>query len=136
MTLGYSLNKLAKYLICEAICKKDREQELDLERFKKLMSGNWSELISSKAGRNLDESKFKKVPVLPLAEDVVKINMYLKDSIQKLSLQLTAGDTNAWPLLCKSVACYLLLFVEAPIPTTNPWKKVTPTPQPEEEGGQ
>ena len=28
------------------------------------------------------------------------------------------------------------VFVEAPIPTTNPWKKVTPTPQPEEEGGQ
>ena len=88
----------------------DEHKLKTFENFIKLCDMEWSEKISSHALRSLSHSKFNKPSILPLAEDVNKLQMYLKTAASQLQQSLMEGDQNAWTQLCKVTLTQVVLL--------------------------
>ena len=81
LKICYTLEKCAFPLRDIGIKTRDSGIEEDAARFGKLFKLEWSQHISFVAVRTMNTSKFNKVRLLPITEDLLKIRTFMIDSI-------------------------------------------------------
>ncbi|XP_061191748.1 uncharacterized protein LOC133199988 [Saccostrea echinata] len=77
--------------------------------FTQLYDFDWSELVSSGARQTLSEKKYNYLKMLPLSEDVFKLNTYLKEKIKEL-LPKVPDNAAFYSDLAKVTLCRITLF--------------------------
>ena len=111
LKLGHSLKKCAQYLKAEALQSNDSNLKERAEGFYACMEVEWSSNISSQALTSLNEEKFNKPRRLPLAEDIKKLNEYLKSRAAVLSESIkTSPNDKDWRDLTEVTLAQLTLF--------------------------
>ena len=89
LKLGHSLKKCALYLETQALQSNDLTLKQKAEGFYQCLEVEWNSCISSRAQTTLNEAKYNKPKRLPLATDIKKLNLHLKDMAQSSSENLT-----------------------------------------------
>jgi hypothetical protein len=110
--LGHSVKHCANLLKGEIIKKKGTaQQRTQIEDFTYLFDSEWSLKLSRHANNDLYVGKWNKPTMLPLAEDVKKLNSYL-NSEQKRNLEIlrTGFSHPAWDQLGKITLAHLIRF--------------------------
>lgn len=101
---------LAAILESEALQKKDLEAVSLAQSLCKLVELNWKE-VSVPANRQLDEQRFNKPQLLPLAEDIMKLSKFLRREGALALVRLSEErSVEAWFDLSKIVLAYLIMF--------------------------
>ena len=71
--------------------RKDKDLQEDAENFEKLLESEWSHRVSHRSLNSLSTSKFNKVQLLPLADDLDKLRKFvlikMSSSVQLLEEQ-------------------------------------------------
>ena len=71
----------------------------------------WKARISTVALRTLDDSKFNRVTMLPITDDLLKIRTYIKDQIPKLTAALHESKSlDDWRSLAEVLGVRLSIF--------------------------
>lgn len=78
LKIGHSLTKCAQILRAQALIEGNDEQLRETDRFLQLYKDEWEYRVSSHALSALHGAKFNKPMYVPLAEDVIVLNKYLK----------------------------------------------------------
>ena len=111
LKLGYAIKQCAQLQQGFALRQRDAEMLESLNYFLKLVDSEWVAQISSVALRSLDDKKFDKPDVSPVASDLLILREYLL-STMKSSLQELQADPNleTWRTLAEATAARLLIF--------------------------
>ena len=111
LKIGYTLEKCACLLRGIGIKTRDLGIEEDAARFGKLFELEWSQQISTVAVRTMNTSKFNKVQLLPITEDLLKIRKFMIDSINiHLNSLLRSKDVSSWRRLAEVLGSRLTVF--------------------------
>lgn len=78
LKIGHSLTKCAQILRAQALIEGNDEELSETDRFLQLYKDEWEYRVSSYALSALHGAKFNKPMYVPLAEDVIVLNKYLK----------------------------------------------------------
>lgn len=78
LKIGHSLTKCAQILRAQALIEGNDEKLRETDRFLQLYKDEWEYRVSSHALSALHGAKFNKPMYVPLAEDVIVLNKYLK----------------------------------------------------------
>ena len=71
----------------------------------------WQTKIANICKKTLDDSKVEKAPLLPLTDYLLKIWVFLKNSIPKLTKKLLeSSDPVTWRALAEAIAIRLTVF--------------------------
>ena len=98
---GHELTRMIEVKYCRSLEEQNQDMVESMERMEKLKQRKWGESVSSAALETLDERRFNTVTALPLTEDLMKLNKYLRDQL--------AVETDYWELQ-KLAAARLLTF--------------------------
>lgn len=75
------------------------------------MSSEWNHYVSHRARTNLEENKWNKKEMIPLTEDVIKLQKYVKSIEENAREKLTDGpDPKAYSVLSESILSQVILF--------------------------
>jgi len=111
LKVGHSLHECANLKRAEAIQRGDTEQQNSAESFTQLYQMQWAKKISSHALRTITERKTSQGQMLPLAEDIQKLHLFLKESAENLTDQLERSpDIKIWTQLARVTLAQLILF--------------------------
>jgi len=114
--IGQSLTKCARILKGLAYQDNDEVTSVFADRFQQLCCNEWNDEISGSAHRTLQTRQLNKPFLLPLTEDVTKLNEHLNNIIDQSIATLTekADSTSeavtAYRLLAESSLVQLILF--------------------------
>lgn len=100
LKIGFSMKKCAEDLLFFSIRNENEQQKQIADTFLQLYSCDWKTSISAKALNSLSQRKFNKTQLLPLVEDVVKMNSYLNKRAEEIK---KIGPRNLMPNLPKFV---------------------------------
>nr|XP_022296603.1 uncharacterized protein LOC111106281 isoform X2 [Crassostrea virginica] len=84
LKLGHSLQKSANFLKSEGLKENDDDKIKTAESFLSLYENDWTDAISSQALSSLHDKKYNKPLLMPLVEDVKKLNCYLEKEARRL----------------------------------------------------
>ena len=94
-----------------AIKRKDCELEQNATRFNELYQLEWSVRIAAVGLRSLADTKFAKIQLLPVTEDLLKLRSHLKLQILELTEQLSEEPKlEIWRALAECVGSRLTIF--------------------------
>lgn len=96
MKLGHLLKKCAKIKKSEALVAGNEQKSKEADDVLSLLESEWTDEVSSKALSTLKENKMhSKEQVLPLTEDIMKLQTYLQKMTSTLqdSLSVTSQTT-------------------------------------------
>lgn len=96
--LGQRIQRVADNMEAEALSSQNNEKKQVVQEFRRMDSLSWNEMIPSAAYRTLEEKKWNKPKLIPLAEDVKKLHMYMTDK-QKVPIILTPVMVESLELL-------------------------------------
>ncbi|XP_035812761.2 uncharacterized protein LOC118471566 [Amphiprion ocellaris] len=109
--LGQSIQRVADIMEAEALSSQNNEKKQVVQEFRRLYSLTWNEMISSAAYRTLEEKKWNKPKLIPLAEDVKKMHMYMTDKQKQYYKQLLVEKIpKNWSNLAKVILAQIILF--------------------------
>ncbi|XP_033108973.1 uncharacterized protein LOC117110386 [Anneissia japonica] len=110
--LGHSLKRCCSIKRAIALKSRDVATQEQCEAFENLCEIEWPDEVSNHAWSTLYKQKWNKPIMLPLEEDVVALNVFLKKKSKECSEKLEAckSDTDAWYTLAKVTLCQLILF--------------------------
>ena len=109
--LGQSIQRVADIMEAEALTSLNNEKKQVVQEFRRMYSLTWNEMISSAAYRTLEEKKWNKPKLIPLAEDVKKMHMYMTDEQKKYYRQLLDEKISKnWSNLAKVILAQVILF--------------------------
>lgn len=109
--LGQSLQKCALIIKADCIRMEDLVSEAQAEKFSELASIEWNHKVSSGARTSLYERKFNKPNMLPLSEDILKIQSKLSEVMEENKKLLISGENKvAWKTLAEVTLSKLILF--------------------------
>lgn len=109
--LGQSLQKCALIIKADCIRMEDQVSEAQAEKFSELASIEWNHKVSSGARTSLYERKFNKPNMLPLSEDILKIQSKLSEVMEENKKLLISGENKvAWKTLAEVTLSKLILF--------------------------
>lgn len=80
LKIGHSLSKCAQILRAQALIEGNDKKLRETDRFLQLYKDEWEYRVSSHALSALHGAKFNKPMYVPLAEDVIVLNKYLKQN--------------------------------------------------------
>lgn len=111
LKVGYSLKRCVSILRGKAFRTKDKDLQEDTDNFEKLLDSEWSHRISHHSLNTMGESKFNKIEILPLAEDLQKLRRSLLSKISS-STQVLAEQPQleAWSHLAHATLARLVIF--------------------------
>ena len=111
LKVGYSLKRCVSILRGKAFRTKDKDLQEDTDNFEKLLDSEWSHRISHHSLNTMGESKFNKIEILPLAEDLEKLRRSLLSKISS-STQVLAEQPQleAWSHLAQATLARLVIF--------------------------
>lgn len=111
LKLGASLKKCSKIVKAEALMTNDDSKSKEADHFHQVCDMEWCDQVSFVALKTLREQKWKKPEMMPLVQDVVLLQKYLK---QEANLIREAIDeqisTEKWYDLAKVVLATIILF--------------------------
>lgn len=112
LKIGIHLKKLASIQIRNGILSKDEEAVRKAENFIKLRENQWTGLISSHALRTLTRKKWNQPEILPVVDDLLLLNKYLKEKSQTYQerLQDDPTDRATWYELSHILLAQIILF--------------------------
>ncbi|XP_071853109.1 uncharacterized protein [Apostichopus japonicus] len=113
LKLGHSLKKCALIVKAEGLKSGDENAVNKSTQFHELCEMKWTEDISVHAHRTLTENKRNKAKALPLAEDVLCLTSYLKETSEvqrKLVKEGTCDSFTAWKSLNELTLTQVMLF--------------------------
>lgn len=103
--------RVADIIEVEALSSQNVEKKQVVKEFRRLYSLTWNEMISSAAYRTLEEKKWNKPKLIPLAEDVKKMHMYMTDKQKQYYGQLLDEKISRnWSNLAKVTLAQIILF--------------------------
>lgn len=103
--IGHALKKLAEDIAFEKLKSGDKEGEEMAETFLKLYERGWTTAVSAKAVRTLESNKYNKPKLLPMVEDIVKINKYISKRCAELE-----QSSDCYREFCNLVLAQIILF--------------------------
>nr|CAI5821174.1 unnamed protein product [Callosobruchus analis] len=112
LKLGHSLRKCSQIVRGVALRKGDLKLEKEMSGFISIMEIEWQNRISSVALRSLSERKMNSAQMLPITEDLMKLNFYLDDIItmHQNNIQDNVDIRYNWSCLDSAVLSRLVLF--------------------------
>lgn len=109
--LGQSIQRVADIMEAEALTSQNNEKKQIVQEFRRMYSLTWNEMISSAAYRTLEEKKWNKPKLIPLAEDVKKMHMHMADKQKQYYRQLLDEKISKnWSNLAKVILAQIILF--------------------------
>lgn len=111
LKIGHTIKKCCVILKSEAIKKLDVDGEMKADSFLNLCNAEWGGEVSCHALKSLDENKWNKLQILPLAEDIVKINKVINTDLAAAKKELQRKVTmKNWDILSKAALSSMILF--------------------------
>ena len=113
LKIGHALQKLAKLVKRNAIQLKDEEKVKAADYFAELCSMEWSDEIARHALGTLTDRKRNKVNLLPLSEDVCKLNTYLDLTSESVRVRMQTNEGSveeAWRQLAEVTLTQIITF--------------------------
>ncbi|XP_056003954.1 uncharacterized protein LOC125662207 isoform X6 [Ostrea edulis] len=111
LKLGHLLKKCAKVAKSEALINGDVEGGSRADNFLTLCENEWTDEISSSALQTLTRNKMNKGYLLPLSEDIIRLNKFLDQKTESLLETLhNRFDRAEWELLNQMTLAQLVLF--------------------------
>ena len=111
LKLGHSLKKCVHILRGHALRRKDKDLQEDADNFEQLLESEWSHRVSHHSLNSLSTSKFNKVQLLPLADDLDKLRKFvlikMSSSVHLLEEQ---PRVQAWSDLAQATLARLVMF--------------------------
>lgn len=77
LKLSHSLKKCVHILRDQALRRKDKDLQEDADNFEKLLESEWSHCVSHRSLNSLSASKFNKVKLLSLADELDKLRKFV-----------------------------------------------------------
>lgn len=109
--LGHSLKTVGDILIGHFVKAEDEVAANRVRSFLGLVSTEWNHYVSQRARTNLEENKWNKKEMIPLTEDVILLQKYLKSIEENAQEKLKEGpDTKAFIMLSESILSQIILF--------------------------
>ncbi|KAG9268080.1 hypothetical protein AMEX_G18978 [Astyanax mexicanus] len=109
--IGYSLKKAAGILVGESLITGNTSTERDAKTFIEVMETQWNTYVSGRALNTLKTAKWNKDELIPLTEDIMKLQKHLKvlekDALDGLS---AAPNVSDWTKLSQSLLTQIILF--------------------------
>ncbi|XP_029701429.1 uncharacterized protein isoform X4 [Takifugu rubripes] len=107
--LGYSLKAVSEILIGQYV--KDEAAAGRVRSFVGLLDAEWGLYVSRRARTNLEEGRWNKKEMIPLTEDVMKLQKVLKANEKEAKDQLLNGpNPNAYRTLSECLLSQIILF--------------------------
>lgn len=100
LKIGFSMKKCAEDLLFFSIRNENEQQKQIADTFLQLYSCDWKTSISAKALNSLSQRKFNKTQLLPLVEDVVKMNSYLNKRAEEIKKNWTEESYAEFAKIC------------------------------------
>ena len=98
LKVGQSLVTVAEHLYFKLFKDDDLEKRVHPEAFLELYRLGWAKEISERAVRTLSANKYNRPKLLPLVEDVVKLNRYVEGKMK--NLEASENSYRAFSQLC------------------------------------
>ena len=76
--IGYSLKRAAEILVGESLINGETRKERDAKKFIEVMETQWNTYVSGRALNTLKTAKCNKDEMIPLTEDIMKLQKHLK----------------------------------------------------------
>ena len=92
----HSLKRCVSILRGRVFHTKDKDLQEDSDNFEKLLDSEWGHCISHHSLNTVEESKFNKIEILSLAEDLEKLQRSLLSKISSSTQVLTEPPLEAW----------------------------------------
>ena len=109
LKLGASLMKCAKLLQSTGLIETNDEKIKKAQAFLDLYASEWSDRISTVSRSTLRENQYNRPRLLPLIEDVVKLQKHLSGKIEE-KLSEMAQDINAYVDIVQLTLAQVILF--------------------------
>lgn len=112
LKIGHSLRKCAAFLKGQSLRVGDFKVDKKLSSFLQLLDLEWEIRVSSNALSTLVKRKINSATLLPLTEDLMKLNNFLAKeiSIFQVLLQNNPCETVAWLKLAQATLSRIILF--------------------------
>lgn len=109
--IGHSLKTVGDILIGHYVKAEDEVAANRVRSFLGLLSSEWNHYVSHRARTNLEENKWYKKEMIPLTEDVIQLQKYLKSTEENATEKLREGpDPKAYAMLSESILSQIILF--------------------------
>lgn len=111
MKVGHSLNHCASIALCESLMRGDKDMQGESKAFGTLYKKTWASEVSNHALETIRTRKWNKPNAITSAEDIRKLNSFLKNELHACSNKLKeTGGKNEWEQLNKTTLALLILF--------------------------
>lgn len=110
LKIGQSLVKCANHLKSEGLKESDQTKINTADAFITLYENEWADSVSAHAHSSLSEKKFNKPFLIPLVEDVKKLNKFLIGQAEKLRHEVESGNLLLYPELAQVCLAQIILF--------------------------
>lgn len=111
LKLGHSLKTVGEILIGQCAQAEDEAAASRVRSFLGLVKSEWNHYVAHRARTNLEENKWNKKEMIPLTDDVIKLQKYLKSLQENAKRKLTEGpDPRAYNMLSEAVLAQIILF--------------------------
>ncbi|XP_031144240.1 uncharacterized protein LOC116042262 isoform X1 [Sander lucioperca] len=109
--LGHSLKTVGDIMIGNYVKAEDEVGANRVRSFLGLVSSEWNHYVSHRARTNLEENKWNKKEMIPLTEDVIQLQKYLKSMEKNAREKLMEGpDPKAYSMLSETILSQIILF--------------------------
>ncbi|KAK0132576.1 hypothetical protein N1851_032543 [Merluccius polli] len=109
--LGHSLKTVGAIMIGQCVQAEDEAAANRVRSFLGLVSSEWNHYVSHRARTNLEENKWNKKEMIPLTDDVIKLQKYLKSMEEDAREKLIEGpDPKAYSMLSETILSQIILF--------------------------
>ncbi|XP_028296545.1 uncharacterized protein LOC114461667 isoform X3 [Gouania willdenowi] len=109
--LGQSVQRVADIIEAEALASQNNDKKVLVQEFRRMYCLTWNEMISSAAYRTLEEKKWNKPKLIPLADDVKRMHMCMAVRQKDYNEQLLNHKTpKNWSNLAKVTLAQVILF--------------------------
>lgn len=111
LKLKHSLKACAEIIQAESLISGDEQSHRNAVEFFKLCDLNWKWEVSGQALTDLQQRKFDKPQLLPLTEDLFKLQKHLVARATENAKRLSKNSgVEAWSQLCQVILCSIVLF--------------------------
>lgn len=108
--LGYRIQTCAELEHFRSLKAGDKEKQEVTETFLNLYRLGWAKAISSKAQSSIQDNKYNKPQLLPLVEDVVRLNKALEKKAIDLCIAIKENAYENYAELSKVTLAQIILF--------------------------
>jgi len=112
LKIGHSLKKCCAILSCDSIKRGDEERRKFAVDFMYLCEKEWTSEVSSAAVSTLVTTKMNKPQLMPLTEDIQKLNSYISAEIDRCTeaLKSDLDVSDNWQKLSKATLAGIIVF--------------------------